>query len=164
MIDLIYFNGRSYPAFQANGFAARFCRPFAVEVCKGRGLDIGCGELDWCFPGATPVDPAINNFSATNLPEGRFDYIHSSHCLEHLDDWVGALNLWVERLKPGGVLFLYLPDFSQAYWRPWHNRKHKSVFTPEIIRCYMQDHPRLHKIFVSERDAYNSFIAFAEAD
>jgi len=41
----IRFNKKEYPAFQTNGNAARFIMPFAQEVCKGKGLDIGCGCL-----------------------------------------------------------------------------------------------------------------------
>ena len=52
----IKFNGKEYPEFQANGNAARFIMPFAKEVCKGKGLDIGCGKEDWALPGSIPID------------------------------------------------------------------------------------------------------------
>ena len=71
------------------------------------------------------------------------------------------MDYWFEHLKDGGTLFLYLPDFSQEYWRPWNNRKHKHVFTPNIIRDYMID--RGYKnVFVSGVDLNNSFIAVGE--
>jgi len=41
MIEIIEFQGHRYPKFQSDGNAARFCRPFALEVCKGVGFDIG---------------------------------------------------------------------------------------------------------------------------
>ena len=31
------------------------------------------------------------------------------HCLEHLNDWVGALNHWTTRLHKGGILFYIWP-------------------------------------------------------
>lgn len=162
MIETIEFNGVKYPKFQTDGNASRFCMPFALEVCKGAGLDIGCNRPEWAFPDAIMVDPALNEFDAYNLPDGSFDFIYSSHCAEHLDDWVGALDIWIDALKFKGTLFLYLPDFSQEYWRPHNNRKHKSVFTPEIIRSYLESKKDLTNIFVSGVDAYNSFISFAE--
>jgi hypothetical protein len=71
------------------------------------------------------------------------------------------MNYLYERLVDGGVLFLYLPDYSQKYWRPWNNRKHKHSFTPEIIRDYMVD--RGYKnVFVSGVDLCNSFMIMGE--
>jgi hypothetical protein len=29
-----------------------------------------------------------------------------------------------DALNENGTLFLYLPDYSQEYWRPWNNKKH----------------------------------------
>lgn len=177
-IETIEFNGQAYPAFQASGNAARFVREFAQEVCKGNGVDIGCNRDKWSFPGAFPVDPLLNQYNALNLPdkiywhkesyvkeETGFDYIHSSHCLEHLEHPYTALNYWHSRLKTGGVVFLYLPDFSQHYWRPWlkQNSEHVHSFTPEIIRAYFTDQPELWKnVFVSGVDLNNSFIVIAE--
>jgi len=163
MIKVVNHLDNVYPEFQTNGNAARFCMPFALEICKGDGLDIGCNRQEWAFPNARMIDITIDDpYDATNLPEGQFDYIFSSHCLEHLNDWVGVLNYWISKVKWGGVIFLYLPDFSQTYWRPWNNRKHVNVLTPEIIREYLLDHLSLGHSFVSGVDAYNSFTAFAE--
>lgn len=157
-MELIEFNGKKYPAFQASGNAARFALPFAKEVCKGRGYDIGCSE--WCLSyeiqGTRCIDTAIDDeYDAMNLPEKGMDFIFSSHCLEHLTNWVDALNYWTDHLREGGILFLYLPDFSQEYWRPWNNRKHVSVFTPEIIEEYLKT--RYINIFKSGVDLNNSF-------
>lgn len=161
-IETIIHNGRHYPRFQSEGFAAKFAIPFARQVCKGEGYDIGCNRLEWCLPGAIPIDPAFSTaYDAYNLPDGEVDYVFSSHCLEHLPDWVAALDYWKQHIKAGGVLFLYLPDYSQTYWRPWHNRKHVHVFTPDIIRDYLKDRGWIN-IFVSGVDLNNSFMAMAE--
>ena len=48
------------------------------------------------------------------------------------------MDYWYDKLKQGGTIFLYLPDYSQEYWRPWNNRKHLNIFTPEIIYDYME--------------------------
>jgi hypothetical protein len=66
-------------------------------------------------------------------------------------------------MKQGGVLFLYLPDFSQSYWRAWHNRKHIHCFTPKIFKTYLADQPAMWKTgFVSGVDLNNSFMVIAE--
>jgi SAM-dependent methyltransferase len=159
-MNTIECEGQSYPLFQSQGFAAQFAIPFAQHVCRGEGVDIGCGKKEWALPGAVPVDLTIRDqWSATNLPHD-LDYIFSSHCLEHLQDWTGHLNYWTSKLRKGGTLFLYLPDFSQRYWRPWNNRKHVTAFAPEIIRAYME---RLYEpCFVSGVDLNNSFMAMGE--
>jgi predicted SAM-dependent methyltransferase len=117
-----------YPKFQSEGNASQFAISFAKHFCKGFGLDIGCNRLDWAMPGAIPIDPIIDpSHDAMRLPHADLDFIYSSHCLEHLDSWVEAVEYWTKLLKQGGCLFLYLPDYSQTYWRPWNNRKHKHI-------------------------------------
>jgi len=161
MIDTVRFKDNTYPKFQSEGNAAQFAIPFAKHVCLGTGVDIGCMKKEWAFPGANLVDPAINEYDALNFPYENLDYIFSSHCLEHLHPWVEVMDYWYSKLKLGGVLFLYVPDYSQEYWRPWNNRKHFNIFSPEILKDYMKD--RGYKnIFCSERDLYNAFMIFGE--
>ncbi len=165
-IETIEFNGDLYPRFQAEGFAAQFAIPFASKLCKGIGYDIGCNRPEWALPGAIPIDPAIDGcgFDAYNLPPLTVDYIFSSHCLEHLPNYVQALEVWHSKLHKGGVLFMYLPNMdTQAYWRPWHNKKHIHYFTPEIMEKYFSDHLHLWKnVIVCGTDLNASFYVVAE--
>jgi predicted SAM-dependent methyltransferase len=162
MIDIIEFKGKLYPKFQSIGHASQFAIPFAKHVCKGVGVDIGCMKEEWAFPGSIPVDLSFDNgFHALNLPQDELDYIFSSHCLEHILDWVSVMDYWYENLKTGGVLFLYLPDYSQEYWKPWNNRKHFNIFTPEIVYDYMKD-KGYKNIFKSGIDLNNAFMIFGE--
>lgn len=161
-VETVTHDGQEYPAFQATGNAARFIMPFAQQFCKGEGYDIGYCKEEWKFPGATGIDAADGKgYDATNLPSGRVDYIFSSHCLEHVDDWVDTLQYWLMHIKKGGVLFLYLPDYSQTYWRPWVNRKHKHVMDPRVISDFLKKHG-CKKIFVSGVDLNNSFAIVCE--
>lgn len=166
MIETIEFNGKTYPAFQSKGFSSQFAIPFAKHVCQGVGYDIGCNRVEWAFPGSIPIDPVIDSrYHALNLPKDRHgvvDYIFSSHCLEHIPgDWYGVLEYWVANLAPRGTLFLYLPDFSQEYWKPWNNRKHVHTFTTDIIYEAFNA-LGLNNVFVSGVDINNSFIAIGE--
>jgi Methyltransferase domain len=163
MIEVIEFNKTLYPKFQSNGNAARFCRPFASEVCKGEGFDIGYGKEEWKFPGAIGVDLAIDpTYNANYLPPLTVDYIHSSHCLEHIPNWSESLLYWASKIRSGGTLFLYLPDFSQKYWRTWSNKKHIHNLEPHLISEFLIECGLFKNIFVSGVDNYNSFIAMAE--
>jgi SAM-dependent methyltransferase len=189
MIEKIKFNGETYPLFQSEGYASQFVIPFAKHCCKGIGVDVGCNRVDWMFAGdiinsknikdyrvwlsdlhnlnyiqnSFPIDPMINGYDALNFPEDCYnlDYVFSSHCLEHLFDWVSVLDYWTLKLKDYGTLFLYLPDYSQEYWRPWNNRKHVNIFTPQIIQDYLRD--RGYRFIKSTGvDFNNSFVVVAE--
>lgn len=162
LMKLIKFKNGSYPFFQAEGYASKFAAPYALQICKGNGYDIGCCKREWSIPGSIPIDIDFEDeYHALNLPYKDIDYIFSSHCLEHIEDWIKAMDYWYETLKKGGILFLYLPHYDQEYWRPWNNRKHKHVFTAQMIKDYMKDRGYIN-IFHSERDLNDSFMIFGE--
>ena len=165
MIETITYKENTYPKFQSEGFAAKFAFPFAEQVCKGNcGYDIGYCKEEWKFPNAIGIDLAKNDgYHAMNLPEMKVDWIFSSHMLEHIQgSWIETLDYWTSKIKRGGTLFLYLPDYSQRYWRPWENRKHWHIFMPQIIEDYMRESGYI-KIFRSQgADPNNSFIIFGE--
>jgi SAM-dependent methyltransferase len=161
------YKGEDYLDIQRKGFASQFCFPFAKAVCKGKGLDVGCMKKEWALEGALPIDLSFNDrYDAMNLPmnvnaiTGKWDYIFSSHVLEHIPDWVGVLDYWLENVKKGGVIFLYLPDYSQEYWRPFNNRKHVNILTPQYLKDYFEARG-VEKVFVSGVDLYNSFTVLA---
>ena len=160
-MKLIEYKGKEYPYFQCEGNAAKFIVPFAKQFCKGRGVDVGCNRIDWGLKGAVPIDPLINNYQALDFPFDNLDYIFSSHCLEHIDNWVEVLEYWETKIKRGGIIFLYLPHYSQEYWRPYNNKKHKHIFTADILKDYFKDRGFIN-IFGSGVDLNNSFCVVAE--
>ncbi len=151
------YNGKIYPDYIRQGDAVRHIIPFAQNFCKGQGLDIG-GLREWSFPGAIVVNPAepTSKFDAFNLPDLEPDYIFSSHCLEHIRDYIKALILWSKTLRHGGQLFLYLPHLDMEYWRPENCKKHLHQFTAKQIVRDLVD-LGFKDIFHSERDLYWSF-------
>ena len=154
-------NNIVYPGFQEEGNAAQFAIPFAKHLCKGDGLDIGCCKEEWAFPGAQMIDIEFDDeWHAMNLPDKKYDYIFSSHCIEHINDWVGTLDYWGQHLKPYGVMFLYLPHYSQTYWRPWNNRKHVNALSPGILQDYYRARGYKHP-WCTGADLNNSFYAVA---
>lgn len=147
------YDGVNYPDYLKHGNACQFIAPFALKFCRGDGLDVGAGK--WPLPGAIPVDLAHGG-DAMQLPEGRFDYVFSSHCLEHLQNPVGAIEHWRTRIKPGGVLFLYLPHPAMTYWRPTRNRKHLHEWQPSQIEFMLTEFGFVD-VIASERDLCWSF-------
>lgn len=165
MIETIDFNGKIYLKLQSEGYAMQYAMPFAKKILKGRGIDCGCNLKEWALEGAIPVDISFNDgYNAMNLPEGPFDYIASSHMAEHFMGNVWEmLDYWRTKLKPGGVLFLYLPHYGyQDYWHGWHNKKHIHHFTPGIFKDYLSDR-KWNKVFVTDgADLNGSFYVVAE--
>lgn len=164
MIETVYFDGDTYPLFQSQGNMTQYARPFAKKLCEGAGYDIGYCKKEWLLfehSIGIDLDDAKNKWDAMNLPPEKVDYIYSSHCLEHVDDWIATLEYWISKLKVGGVLFLYLPHHDQKWWLPWNNRKHKHILhAKDIVKCMTKF--GMSNIFASERDLNHSFMVVGE--
>lgn len=66
------------------------------------------------------------------VPEGKFDFVHSSHCLEHLVDPLEGLKSWIRIVRPGGYLVVTVPDedlYEQGIFPSTFNKDHKWTFT-----------------------------------
>ena len=102
------------------------------SVLQGSGIDIGCGP-DPVLPSAMPFDkPQGDCNRIRDHVQRQFDYVYSSHCLEHMHDPPDALAGWWSLVKPGGVLFLIVPDedlYEQGLWPSRFNPDHKWTFT-----------------------------------
>lgn len=113
------YRGRDYPDVLHVGGASAAILSVASQYCQGTGIDVGAGF--WPFPGATPIDAARGPGLATTLDDvsdGSVDYVFSSHCLEHIEDWRAELERWCAKVRPGGVVFLYLPHATCEIWLP----------------------------------------------
>ena len=145
-----------YPSYLKRGHAAKYIIPIAQEFCKGKGLDIG-GKTDCHFPGAQIINSEYPGmYNATHLPNKQYDYIFSSHTLEHLPCTASTLCYWRKHLKPFGVLFLYIPHPDMLYWLPGNCKKHIHSFSPEEITTIINQ-SGFDVIMRSCRDSFWSF-------
>ncbi|MFA5157484.1 MAG: methyltransferase domain-containing protein [Candidatus Omnitrophota bacterium] len=136
------YKGDFFPGYLNSGNAAQNIKQKALEYCSGRGLDIGAGS--WALDGAIAIDnnPDQNALKLDRFGNGSLDYIFSSHCLEHLSKWREGLKLWISKLKPEGILFLYLPHVAQKLWRPggpWVGHAHRWSPTVEVVVKFLED-------------------------
>lgn len=102
----------------------------ATRWCKGLGVEIGAFKNP--IPGIQPIyvdkfaqyanEPTHAQYfgEATDLPfvDESLDYVASSHVLEHTANPVKALNEWHRVLKPGGVVYMVVPDKQYTFDSP----------------------------------------------
>ena len=108
-------------------------KKFFSDYFQGDILDIGGGT--------TPVIPSAQIFDLQHgdaqhilkyLEPESFDCVHSSHCLEHIEDVSLAISQWWSLVKVGGYLILVVPDedlYEQGVWPSMFNSDHKHTFT-----------------------------------
>jgi SAM-dependent methyltransferase len=68
----------------------------------------------------------------TSENDKKYDFVHSSHCLEHLKDPCEGLKNWFRVIKQGGYLVITVPDedlYEQGIFPSTFNRDHKWTFT-----------------------------------
>lgn len=123
---------------------------FARLYFKGKGVDIG-GKPDplSIYSELFPLISYVRTWDMedgdaqymANVDDGTFDFVHSSHCLEHLRDPAEALTNWLRILRPGGHLVLTVPDedlYEQGQFPSTFNRDHKWTFTVFKTRSWSE--------------------------
>lgn len=66
------------------------------------------------------------------IADNSLDFIHSSHCLEHLRDPREGLRNWFRVIREGGYLVITIPEedlYEQGVFPSTFNRDHKWTFT-----------------------------------
>jgi SAM-dependent methyltransferase len=107
---------------------------------SGKGIDIGAGNDPLAaYAALFPItslrlwDVQDGDAQAMKgVNDNEYDFVHSSHCLEHLLDPAEGLRNWVRITKPGGFLVLTFPDedlYEQGVFPSTINPDHKHTFT-----------------------------------
>lgn len=140
-------NGKKYCASEAKKIAKeRKLNGFFKKYCNGFGLDIGHGgspviftvkQSEW--PENSDVDLwDINDGDAQylgNVEDETYDFVHASHCLEHVQNCYLTLINWFRVVKKGGYLIFVVPE-RDLYEKKKHlpsnwNEDHKTFFKLE---------------------------------
>lgn len=114
---------------------------FVSHYFVGHGLDVGSGNDSLGKYAA--LFPRMASVTDFDKPDGdaqllakhgdaTFDFVHSSHCLEHMRDPLVALRNWLRVLKSGGYAVVMVPDedlYEQGVWPSTFNNDHQFTFT-----------------------------------
>ncbi len=114
---------------------------YVTRYLIGNGVDIGAGPDSLARYGE--LFPLMKTCRSWDLPDGdaefmatiadnALDFVHSSHCLEHMRDPKNALDNWLRILKPMGHLICIIPDedlYEQGVFPSTFNADHKHTFT-----------------------------------
>lgn len=114
---------------------------FIRRYFVGRGIDIG-GAPDplALYSEFFPLMESVKIWDLDDgdaqfmngVADGHFDFVASSHCLEHLNDPAEGLRNWLRIVKEGGYLVILVPDedlYEQGKFPSTFNRDHKWTFT-----------------------------------
>jgi SAM-dependent methyltransferase len=114
---------------------------YATRYFIGHGLDIGAGKDPLSqFGEFFPLMKSCRDWDRADgdaqflhgVADNSLDFVHSSHCLEHMNDPAEALQHWLRVLKPGGHLVVLVPDedmYEQGIFPSTWNTDHKWTFT-----------------------------------
>lgn len=155
------------------------------ETGKDTGvlLDVGAGtgafaatmkKNGWEVTGLEPDDTARANAQRHyelslqapdmlyQLPSAKFDAITLWHVLEHVHDLHGYLDTFQRILKPGGSLFIAVPNYTSydaqhygPYWAAYDVPRHLYHFSPASMQQLAQKHGfRIHRFCPMWFDSY----------
>lgn len=106
----------------------------------GAGIDIGAGHDPLMTPYGTVRPWDLSDGDAEllpNVPDNSYDFVYSSHSLEHMPSVERALTNWIRVLKPNGFLYLVVPDYilyEKMMWPSVFNTDHLHSFSFLVTR------------------------------
>ncbi len=116
-----------------------------TRYLTGKGLDIGCGDDALKIPLGMVVpwdkEQGDAQYLASCTSDEVFDFVYSSHCLEHMRDVEKTLRNWVRVIRPGGILYVTIPDYQlyeKMRFPSRFNGDHKHTFSMELTRAKVQ--------------------------
>jgi predicted SAM-dependent methyltransferase len=121
-------------------FAHRFSRGDFEMWFNGRGLDVGAGNDPLAAPYAHVEAFDLQQGDAQflkKIKDSRYDFVYSSHSLEHMRDLRVAIRNWCRVLKPGGILYIVVPDwdlYEHGIWPSTKNSDHKHSFSLRVTQ------------------------------
>lgn len=146
-------------------FAYALARPplrALAGMAPGTVLDVGCGRGDlgealvrrgWRVAGVEPsreacafarrrgIEASVGTLETVSLERDSFDAVVMRHSLEHVPDPIADLTLIQRALRPGGLLFVSVPNFAcwerKRFGSAWFHLdlpRHRTHFVPRALQ------------------------------
>ncbi|MFA6079439.1 MAG: methyltransferase domain-containing protein [Candidatus Omnitrophota bacterium] len=144
-----------------------------ARYCRGKGIEIGSGGRhtvkgsllvdivdDFSSPKSYKVDYSHDAHSLPDIKESSLDYVCSSNVLEHMTDPIKAVIEWLRVLKPGGILWMKIPDMRKTFDRTRQRTKLRhliedfKIMVPVDDPTHIEDHNRNSSPPRSEKHPY----------
>src|ERR1700722_11359160 len=127
-------SAKTYMANVQSGFLERYLSGENILEIGYQGAD----KTSTVVSQAVGVDLDYEGYDGLHLPfdDCTQDAVYSSHCLEHIDDDVGALRDWFRVLKIGGYLVLTVPHqylYERKLVLDPNKTGHKHFYTPGTL-------------------------------
>jgi SAM-dependent methyltransferase len=116
-------------------------RRYATRWFVGDGIDIGAGDDPLSkLASFLPLMGLVRSWDRADgdamlmqgVDDETYDFVHSSHALEHMGDPTVALRNWIRICRKGGHLIITVPDedlYEQGVFPSTFNSDHKWTFT-----------------------------------
>lgn len=114
---------------------------FHSKFFVGKGIDIGAGKDSLAkFAHVFRLIERVDSWDIGNgdaqylesIADNTYDFVHSSHCFEHMVDPYTTLDNWIRVTKPGGYLIITVPEetlYEHGEWPSKFNGDHKWSFS-----------------------------------
>lgn len=111
------------------------------KVFTGHGIDIGCGKDILNRNNTYPNILSVKAFDKEDgdaqyidryITDSKYDFVHSSQCLEHMYNPYVSLHNWWKLVKNEGYLIVSMPDedlYEQGHFPSRYNHDHKWTFS-----------------------------------
>lgn len=155
---------------QSKAAKRRMTQPaFLTRYFTGSGLDIGAGPDGLSrYCGVFPLLHSVRDWDIADgdaqylrgVADASVDFVHASHCLEHMRDPRVALANWLRVVRPGGHVIVTVPDedmYEGGVWPSRRNSDHKWTFTTSKRESWSP-------VSVSLIDLAHDFAGFAQLE
>lgn len=120
--------------YEATKAIKRRGKALNTKYFSGEGIDIGAGPDCIAHHGYRAYNWDLKDGDAqylSTVSSNAFNFVHSSHCLEHMVDPVIAIKNWVRVCSPKGYIVIVIPDeelYEHNIWPSKFNSDHKWSF------------------------------------
>ena len=120
------------------------------KYMQGEGIDIGSGNDLLYSPYAKTIPFDYEDGDANYMEkynDNTFDFVYSSHCLEHMINVETALHNWCRIIKPNGYLYMIVPDwthYEKELWPSRFNPDHKHTFSTTVTKQELNRNNHFH--------------------